>query len=283
MGSPSGDAPMLRRTALLSALALPLAGCVTYDVTDRGAYYQVRDGAYYAPATPSRGDYYVDRRPRTVVRYYDSWGPGPWAPGYGSRWAWSWRVGHGWGYWGPSWGSSIGWGWSSSPYWGSRWYGPGWGDSRPGHPWTSRPVHPIRERPLPKPRPIIVEPPGGTPGPGLPVLREGPRVDGEPRWGGGRGWQEPVIEPEMPSPPPEDTPPPGIPPGDMPPSDGPEPRFEDPRVIEPEPRFEPPTPRFEEPRYAEPEPRFEEPRFEAPEPMEMPRMDPPPADEDPIL
>ncbi len=145
---------MLRRTALLAALALGLSGCVTYEVVEHRHYDAVREVAPYG-----RGDAYGhvggdrgDRRYDGRDRYVDGRAPydlvviddDPY-----ERWFYGWR-----GY-GPAW-SAYPWHedrWYGSPYtrrdgWRTRWritygwysgwslgYGAGWGYS----PWSYSP------------------------------------------------------------------------------------------------------------------------------------------------
>ena len=214
---------MLRRTALLAVLALPLSGCVTYQVVDRGGFYELQDGLRHVPGHRGHGEYFVHPGTHGTLRVIDRWAvspwdAGPWGYGPSSRWSWSSHVGWGWGS--PRWAGSLGWGWHSPPHWG-----PGWrrGWAGPGTVWVvpSPPPRPVGERPMPKPRPLLIDTPQAFP---APVLRDGPRQGGEARFEEPRHFEEPT------------------------------PRFEEPR------RFEEPTPRFEAPASRAPEPAvFHEP------------------------
>ncbi len=309
---------MLRRTLALATLAT-LSGCATYEVAERGSYYEVRDGSYYAPARGGHGDYYTDPYPREEVRYYSAdpydryfygyrdVGPSRYWHPYYDRGGWfgSITYSNGWG--GPGWsrrpfGWSSGWGWSVGPgysyYGGSRsgyGYGNpwGWGYSDPyydHYPRYSRPVNrypsqPSEPRPMPKPRPRVVGD-GNT----LPVF-SGPSMGGEAIRGGalprtgdeGRVDNEPaVLDPREVRAMPKPQPRIEEPRIEEPRFEQPEPRYEEPRFEQPEPRYE--EPRFErpEPRFEQPEPRYEEPRFEQPEPRyEEPRFERPEPREEP--
>jgi hypothetical protein len=291
---------MLRRTLALATLAT-LSGCATYEVAERGSYYEVRDGSYYAPARGGHGDYYTDPYPREDVRYYSAdpydryfygyrdYGPSRYWHPYYDRGGWFGSVTYSNGWGGPGWsrsryGWSSGWGWSTGPGYGyGSWsrsgygYSPwGWGYSDPYYnyyPHYSRPINrypsqPSEPRPMPKPTSRVIGN-GNT----LPVY-SGPSMGGEAIRGGalprtgdeGRVDNEPVM----------------LDPREVRSMPKPQPRFEEPRVEEP--RFEEPQeapryeePRFERPRYEEPQdaPRYEEPRFERPEPREEPRFEQP--------
>ena len=283
---------MLRRTLALATLAA-LSGCATYEVAERGSYYEVRDGSYYAPARGGHGDYYTDPYPRDDVRYYSDdpydryfygyrdYGQNRYWHPYYDRGGWFGSVTYGNGWGGPGWsrgrsGWSSGWGWSTGPSYGySNWnrsgygYSPwSWGysdpyyynDPRYSRPITRYPAQPSEPRPMPKPTSRVIGN-GNT----LPIY-SGPSMGGESMRGGafprtgeeGRVDSEPtMMEPRevraMPKPQPRYE----------------EPRIEEPRIEEPQeaPRYE--EPRFERPRYEEP--RYEEPRFE---PREEPRFEP---------
>ncbi|WP_334132164.1 hypothetical protein [Silanimonas lenta] len=178
----------MRRAALLAALALPLAGCVTYEVVDHDTYYRRSDGAIvyrgevYYPETrvldPYDAWFYGWRGPVVVLdRWHDPWYD-PWFdPWFGSRvsvsrWSsgWYWSVGLGW--------------WNPWPY-GYGWHGGGW--SRPPGGGHRPPPAAAIERPMPKP--VVL---GSGPTVNLPP-RDGPRADGEAVWprAGGRRQPEP--------------------------------------------------------------------------------------------
>ena len=238
---------MLRRTALVAALALPLAGCVTYYEAGGGRYAERAIDSY----DRHRGVRYGTTRdgvPVVIVddpydRWFYGWrGHGPaWSayPFHDGRWYGSVHYGRGWSAarwaWSP-WHVPV-WGWGGSGWGGSPWYGHGG--------WHGGPVHrppPRPSEPRPMPKPVAI---GGRPDTGGPV-RSGPALRGEPLQPlpGPREWRDPEPAAEV-----------AIPVA--------RPRFEEPppRFEEPPPRFEEPPPRFEEPppRFEEPPPRFEEP------------------------
>lgn len=130
---------MLRRTLILAALALPLAGCVTYEVVERRVYHEdgrvtrsydpYDDGRRYEDRYRHGGDdgrssrIIVIERPAPVV--YGGWGWGAPAP---------------------------------------RWHGGGWTDHRPRDPRYAR--HPRRDaHPAPRPEPGPGSPRPVAPGP----------------------------------------------------------------------------------------------------------------------
>ncbi|MBS3957860.1 MAG: hypothetical protein KGZ52_00460 [Xanthomonadaceae bacterium] len=263
---------MLRRTALAALLALPLAGCVTYQVVDRGGFYELHDGVRHVPGHAGHGAYFLQPARPTVVHGIDRWVHDPWGFGPGSHWSWSSHIGWGWGS--PRWGGSLGWGWGwhgaphwsrcgwphghcGWPYWHRGWAGPGtvWVVPAPA-------PRPDPVRPMPKPRPMVVE---ATPVLPAPAFRDGPRQWGEPRRLElpARRFEEPPARFERPQ------------------------RFEEPpaRFERPQ-RFEEPPARFERPeRFEEPPARFERPeRFPEPRHIERaePRLKPRPVFEEPI-
>ena len=181
----------MRRAALLAALALPLAGCVTYEVVDRDTYYRRSDGAIvyrgevYYPETrgldPYDAWFYGWRGPVVVLdRWHDPWYD-PWLdPWFGSRVSLSrWSSGWYWSY-------GLGW-WNAWPYghgWhGGGWYGGGW--SRPPGGGHRPPPAVAVERPMPKP--VVL---GSGPAVNLPP-RDGPRAEGEAVWPRAGGRQQP--------------------------------------------------------------------------------------------
>ncbi|HAI58589.1 MAG TPA: hypothetical protein DCM32_01755, partial [Xanthomonadaceae bacterium] len=147
---------MLRRTALFALSSLLLTGCVTYEVVDRGAYFEA--GGY--------SDTRYSRRVVIVDDPYDRWfygwrGHGPvWVvdPFHHGHWFGPMHHRRGWG--GPSW---VGHGWHH----GSGWHGGHGGVRQP-------PPRPVEPRPVPKPPGF-----GGRPDLGGPV-RSGPAIGGEP-------------------------------------------------------------------------------------------------------
>jgi len=166
---------MLRRTAFAALLVLPLTGCVTYQVVDRGGFYELHDGLRHVPGHAGHGDYFVHpSRPATIHAI--------------DHWSWSSHIGWGWGS--PHWGGSLGWGWGRSPHWGHPGWGGGWrhgwshphrhGWIGPGTVWVvpAPAPRPAVPQPMPKPRPQVIE---ATPALPAPVFRDGPRQFGEPR------------------------------------------------------------------------------------------------------
>lgn len=211
---------MLRRTATLALLALPLTGCVTYEVVERRLYHE--DGSYTRIDGPyDEGRRYDGRRyayddPRSLGGRHDdpyerwfygwrghgsAWALDPYfgfgSVRYGSRWGRGYRSP--WYAYFPPWGYSSPWGYDAA--WG---YPPSWGYYAP-----SRPYHPHRPHPHPHPHPHIPRPEEARPMPKPVVLGIGPSVDTPvmqgPRVGGEplrpslpprQGWEEPAP-PEM--------------------------------------------------------------------------------------
>ena len=285
---------MLRRIALLIALALPLSGCVTYEVVERRVYHS--DGSYtriYDPQDDGRRyEYDADGRRYEYDRYeggygydddpYELWfygwrGPGtvlyvdPWydrghwfshrpysRSGWRSAWSWGWSSHGGWGSsWSGHWGASRPWFGGYSPSWNHGYgYGYGYTPQRPHRPHRPRPQQPQVDEPIARPKPSVRAPGGVVGSPRLDGAALRPGTPTRPRWDEPDHRQaQPQQEPIA-----RPKPRPGL-------VDAP-PRFATPRE---EPRFEPrEAPRFE-PREA---PRFEpreEPRFE---PREAPRFEP---------
>lgn len=78
---------MLRRAALLSILALPLTGCVTYQIVDHSGFHRPIDHGFdYRFVDPYDRWFYGWRGPRstwsTFPHHGSRWGYSPWAPWY---------------------------------------------------------------------------------------------------------------------------------------------------------------------------------------------------------
>ena len=130
---------MIRRLAILAALALMLGACATYNsgYAERGGRdgyynsdaYSSGDG-YYAAGHDGYGDYYYDNPQVVIDEHYGSYGGGYSDYGYSPF-----GFGYGWGYpyngFGLQFGFGPGW-YGGYPYgYYAPWYG--WGDYRHHH------------------------------------------------------------------------------------------------------------------------------------------------------